>query len=283
VPENCSIVFEKAECLWDETALNYSVNAQVAWSGGAFAKISAAGLMSRPLTAKPALFHNAVSTSGTKSVSATVYDATEAPQCTTSTSVTCVRPEAQAAPSPVTGALPITGATASSAKTGNEAAKAIDGDQFTAWQSDAPFPQWLKVDLGLPRTIRGVGIYSTVGRPTDFKITTSLDDVTYSFAGIVSNANYSSDWNVTMFSVRDARYVILNVTAAEQNTTYIYEFKVYSGEAPTTELPITIPTVPAAELPLTFIAIVSVVALTTIGILLAYRRRIALWWGFVRG
>jgi hypothetical protein len=139
-------------------------------------------------------------------------------------------------------------------------------------------PQWLKLDLGGPRTINGVGIFSSVGRPLAFTISTSLDDVTYSQAATVRNATYALDWNVTTFGARDARHVVINITAAEQNLPYIYEVKVYPTAAPTPITP-TAPT-PTEEFPWLWVA-VGIAAIIII-ILLLSRRRIALWLSYVR-
>lgn len=279
----CAVIFERANCVWDPVALNYSVNAQVAWSAGVFAKISAAGTTSGPLSAKPAVFSGRVLSAGTYPVAATVYSLADEALCTNSTTATCVRPGTQPAASSVSGALPITSVSTSSSRPGNEANKATDGDQFTAWRSQAGMPQWLKVDLGISRTIGGVGVYSTVGRPLNFTVGSSLDDVSYSLAATVRNASYTAvnatDWNVTMFSSRDARYVLINVTETEQNSTYIYEVQVYPGAVTAIPLPITIP---AAEFPMLFVVSIAAFVVAVL-ILLASRKRIALWWSFVRG
>jgi hypothetical protein len=169
-------------------------------------------------------------------------------------------------------------ATASSFTVGNAAGKAIDDDAFTGWQSSGPLPQWLKLDLGYVQTINGTGIYSTAGKPRDFVIRVSQNDVTYTSVASVHSAEYASDWNVTTFNAIDARYVLINVTAADGGVASIYEVKVYSGAPPA--LAAVPPSVPTPGIPIFVYVIVAGAAAAVV--LLLFRGRIALWWSYTR-
>lgn len=281
VPEACSVKIT-ANCVWDQPAQNYSINAHVEWSGGVSATISPAGITSPPITKRPAEFSSRVLTAGIKTVSASVQNAGGGTVCSNSTDVTCVAEGAQPASSPVSGALDIKSASASSAQAGNEAGKAIDDNQFTAWQPSGGLPQWLKLDLGLPRTIAGVGIYSSAGRPLNFTIATSTDDASYSAVATVRNASYALNWNVTMFRIHDARYVLINVTAAEQARPLAYEVDVYPGQAPTAIITPPTPGAPEAEFPTLLVVIIIIVGAAA-ALLYVFRERLRLWWNYIRG
>ena len=273
----CTVKIETKRCDWDPVALNYSITVQAGWSGGSYVRVSAAGVTSQQITAKPAIFTMRSATGGSKDIAATVYSSADGLQCYNTTSVACNPSGQQPAPSPLPG-LAMSLATASSFTVGNAAGKAIDDDAFTGWQSSGPLPQWLKLDLGYVQTINGTGIYSTAGKPRDFVIRVSQNDVTYTSVASVHSAEYASDWNVTTFNAIDARYVLINVTAADGGVASIYEVKVYSGAPPA--LAAVPPSVPTPGIPIFVYVIVAGAAAAVV--LLLFRGRIALWWSYTR-
>jgi hypothetical protein len=276
-PAACSVQIESKRCIWDPVALNYSITVQASWSGGKYMRISAGGVTSPPIGTQPAILTVRSATGGSKDIAATVYSATDGLQCSNTTSVACVTPDKMPAASPLPG-LPISLATASSFTPGNSASRSIDDDPFTAWQSAAETPQWLKLDLGFTQTINGVGIFSSSGKPREFTVSASQNDISYTRIASVHAATYTSDWNVTSFGAVDARYVLINVTSAD-DVTSIYEAKVY-GTAVTTAAPL--PITPTPGIPM-YIYVLVVAGIATAVILLAFHRRLALWWSFERG
>ncbi|MEM7817286.1 MAG: discoidin domain-containing protein [Candidatus Aenigmatarchaeota archaeon] len=273
----CSISIESKNCIWDPVAQNYSVNVQASWSGGAYARISAAGVTSGPISNKSAVFNARTAAGGSKGIWASVYSPTDATLCTNSSAVTCVSPDEAPPASPIGGALPVSVARASSFIAGSEPGKAVDGDQFTAWNAQPGFPQWLKLDLGMPKAISGVGIYSTQGRPRNFTIDISTNDVSWSRVATVRNAAYTNDWTTAQFGATDARYVLLNITGADAPV-LAYEVEVYPG-APL----FAAPTAPAEGVPWLLIAILLAVAAAVAALLYIYHERLRLWWSYVRG
>jgi galactose oxidase len=172
--------------------------------------------------------------------------------------------------------IPRTGwiATADSFQTGNEIAKAIDGNSSTFWHTEyspvvASLPHFFQIDMGKSYVINGIGYQprqdgtrnGDIGQHT---ITLSNDGTTWT--GPVEYGNYLSDGNTkyTFFSYASARYVRITAQSEAQGLNYqwssIAELNIYSPNtalngstftpAPTSQgrwdVTVTLPIVPAA-------------------------------------
>ncbi|KAH8200828.1 hypothetical protein TruAng_004987 [Truncatella angustata] len=118
--------------------------------------------------------------------------------------------------------------TADSFNTGNEAAKAIDGNKSTYWHtqyspSDAPLPHYIQVDLLKSYVVNGIGYQprqdgkrnGDIGQHT---ITVSADGTTWSSP--VAYGNWLSDATTkySFWSNSSARYVRLTASSEAQGT-----------------------------------------------------------------
>jgi hypothetical protein len=272
----CNVRLERATCIWDPVARNYSVTAQAVWGGGAYTRINIEGQSSPRITGGTAVFTSRENSLGAKDVSASVYTEFGATVCTNTTSTTCLPPGTEPDRGLRADALPIARADASTFEVGATAAKAIDRSQFTAWKARPGLPQFIKLDLGAVKSVGGIGIYATSGKPTGFSIRTSTDDKIYSTAATLRNAAYSQDWNVTRFSARDSRYIRIDIDAAQGLPVQINEIEVYPAAAVG---PPTAP--PAGEFPL--LPVIAIVTLAVIGAIAFLKRtQIKLYWQYLR-
>lgn len=119
--------------------------------------------------------------------------------------------------------------TASSQQAGNEAAGAIDNDLTTRWSAEV-YPQWLKVDLGSVKPVRGVEPVALAQRAYQFRVEVSSDNATWATAvDATSNTEAAAFLERPFTAPVDARYVRLTVTGVAGNATpwtSIVEFRV---------------------------------------------------------
>ncbi|MGQ9592498.1 MAG: discoidin domain-containing protein [Planctomycetota bacterium] len=126
-------------------------------------------------------------------------------------------------------------ATASStSKYGGPPEAAIDGDPNSMWWSDKdqPDPQWLMVDLGVERTVGGVGVASWKAYAKDYTVEVSTDARSWHEAARVEGrSNWLGDMDVLRVKSIPARYVRLHCTtpAVTWQDHTVYEFGVYES------------------------------------------------------
>jgi hypothetical protein len=271
------VKIDAVKCNWDPVQKNYSVSTQVGWSGGAYVRLTVADLTSDRIFEPTASFAVRTTTPGSQIIAASVLAANDDLLCSNETRVTCNTPGSEPPGSGVAAPkLAIQNAFASSSQPGKGPVNAIDGDQFTPWQSRQGMPQWLGLDLGTSKPVTGVGIYSVSSRPVDFFIDVSQNCVNYINVARVRAATYRNDWNITRFSQRDAKCILLNFTKSDTDTVAVYEAEVYGGAV------IVGGEVTAApELPLVPIVAVIIIALAG-AIVFIRRERLRLWWKYVR-
>jgi len=124
-----------------------------------------------------------------------------------------VRPKAY----PVTVPMPEVkgGSNASSEETGNEAGNATDGDLGTRWCADGgSFPQWIKVKLDKPTSVKTVVIWWEEKMVYQYIISGSVDGKKWTvFADRTKNSvARAKTWD--KIQPRDIRYIRVTVTAA---------------------------------------------------------------------
>lgn len=197
--------------------------------------------------------------------------------CTNTTTVTCVEPGLEPAGSPLSNTLPVLNVEVSSFLQGSGGVRAIDGNQFTSWDSEGGVPQWIKLDLGTSQVIGGIGIFTTNDHPLDFEIQYSTDGSNYRKAAKVRNAIYKDGWNVTLFTPVDARWVKLDITKSSGSRASAFEVKVYRGSV--TPGPAG-PPAGAATLDLLPILIIVAVIAAAAAVLYTKRAELRLWWQY---
>lgn len=118
-----------------------------------------------------------------------------------------------------TNIAPGKAASASSQRSGYEAAKAVDGSTSTRWYSSNDGTQWLRVDLGAAYSVEKVVIpwYSSYYAKA-YKVQTSTDGS--SWTDVYSTSNGSSGTKTHTFTTRDARYVRIYCTSANSSSGY---------------------------------------------------------------
>jgi beta-glucanase (GH16 family) len=125
--------------------------------------------------------------------------------------------------------------TTSSVRANNQGAFAVDGNQFTRWESDWSDPQFLLVDLGSTYTLKRVEIDWEAAYATHYQVQLSNNKQHWTTASNISGSNGGTD--VIDLNGASARYVRMYGT---QRTTIggaqygfsIFEFEVY-GEVAT--------------------------------------------------
>jgi beta-glucanase (GH16 family) len=125
--------------------------------------------------------------------------------------------------------------TTSSVRANNQGAFAVDGNQFTRWESDWSDPQFLLVDLGSAYTLKRVEIDWEAAYATHYQVQLSNNKQHWTTASNISGSNGGTD--VIDLNGASARYVRMYGT---QRTTIggaqygfsIFEFEVY-GEVAT--------------------------------------------------
>ena len=128
---------------------------------------------------------------------------------------------------------PLVGVTASSAKPGNPATYAIDGNDTTYWDS-YDLPQWIYVDLGSiqPVPLLTVHFYDLDPRTYTYSIDASTDGSTWT--EIVASTTVHGLATHTLSPAIDMRYARVNITAASIGSwAHIFEIVLYKT-APTT-------------------------------------------------
>jgi beta-glucosidase len=135
-------------------------------------------------------------------------------------------------------------ATATAQQTGNEAARAVDGDMTSRWSAPG-FPQTLTVDLGSPRWVSNVQVVPHLDRPYRYRVQMSTDRATWT---TVVDRTASSARGTMVDDLRqgvEARYVRLVVTGvADASTTWvaIRELSVHDRYDPRANLALRRPT-----------------------------------------
>jgi rhamnogalacturonyl hydrolase YesR len=111
--------------------------------------------------------------------------------------------------------------TATAQQTGNEAARAVDGDMGTRWSAQG-FPQQLTVDLGTRQRVSNVQLVTFQDRPYQYRVETSIDGATWT---TVVDRTASTEPGTMLDAVTgapDARWVRLTVTGvADASTTWV--------------------------------------------------------------
>jgi hypothetical protein len=226
--QKCKINIDSINCAYKGND-NYQASASVAWANGDNARVSIGASQSSAYTDKEFTFSQSTG-SGAKNIVATVYDATGKELCSKTGTVKCAfgLPD-KLIPSGLES-LSIRAFRVSSETEGMEGRRAIDDDQGTEWLSKTGLPQWIWLDLGGVKRIRGVGIFSLYTRPTSLDIKISSDDATYTTVKIVSDVRYDSNgWAKIMFTDTDARYVRVTITSADASLVAIHKIEVYPG------------------------------------------------------
>jgi galactose oxidase len=117
-------------------------------------------------------------------------------------------------------------ATSDSSQTGNEAAKAIDGDSSTIWHSAYspvdPLPNWIAIDMKQNYVVNGLTYQprqdvSGNGRIGQHKIELSTDNTTWVQVAI-GTFNNDANTKTTTFLNRPARYVRLTALSEAQSS-----------------------------------------------------------------
>jgi hypothetical protein len=125
--------------------------------------------------------------------------------------------------------------TASSQQAGNEASGAIDNDLTTRWSAEV-YPQWLKVDLGAVKPLRGVELVALAQRAYRFRVEVSSDNATWATAvDATSNTETAAFLERPFAATLNARYVRLTVTGVAGNATpwtSVVEFRVLQQPLP---------------------------------------------------
>ncbi len=125
--------------------------------------------------------------------------------------------------------------TASSQQAGNEARGAIDNDLTTRWSAEV-YPQWLKVDLGAVKPLRGVELVALAQRAYRFRVEVSSDNATWVTAvDATSNTETAAFLERPFAATLNARYVRLTVTGVAGNATpwtSVVEFRVLQQPLP---------------------------------------------------
>jgi rhamnogalacturonyl hydrolase YesR len=119
--------------------------------------------------------------------------------------------------------------TASAQESGSDAARAVDGDDFTRW-SALGYPQWIEVDLGKVRAVRGVELAPVDGRAYGFRVEvrTAGDAVWETVVDDTANTE-GGPLLERSFAPRPSRFVRLTVTGSADPSTgwvSILEFRV---------------------------------------------------------
>jgi rhamnogalacturonyl hydrolase YesR len=136
-----------------------------------------------------------------------------------------------ATPATVTSANAALGrpVTASSQQAGNEATGAVDNDLTTRWSAEV-YPQWLSVDLGSVKAVRGVEVVALAQRAYRYRVEVSSDDAVWTTAvDATANTETAAFMQRPFAAVVNARYVRLTVTGVAGNITpwtSIVEFRV---------------------------------------------------------
>lgn len=107
--------------------------------------------------------------------------------------------------------------TASSYQTGNYPNNGNDGSSNSRWSaSTSSFPQWWRVDLGTPHTMRSIYInwYLASQRSYKYKIEVSNDDVSYATVVDKTNNTIAGVTYDALPSTTKYRYVRVTVTGA---------------------------------------------------------------------
>ncbi|KAH8670939.1 hypothetical protein BX600DRAFT_495740 [Xylariales sp. PMI_506] len=135
-------------------------------------------------------------------------------------------------------------ATADSFQTGNEIAKAIDGNTSTFWHTEyspttAALPHYFQVDMGKSYVVNGLAYQprqdgnrnGDIGQHT---LTLSNDNVTWSTPVVYGNWLSDITTKYTFFTNASARYIRLTATSEAQNAgnpwSSMAEFYVYSPD-----------------------------------------------------
>jgi hypothetical protein len=109
----------------------------------------------------------------------------------------------------------------------NTAAKAVDGDMNTRWESATSDPQWIYVDLGTTCTITQVVLYWEAAYGKAYKIQTSTDASTWTDVYSTTTGDGGTD---TITVSGSGRYVRMYGTARGTSFAYsLWEFKVYGN------------------------------------------------------
>ncbi|WP_455716044.1 discoidin domain-containing protein [Anaerosporobacter sp.] len=122
--------------------------------------------------------------------------------------------------------------TASTEITGNSAQKAVDGDYNTRWESiQGVDQQWLTVDLGNTKNIKGVKIHWETAAAKEYLLQVSNDGVNWTDVYARTNGNSGVEALVAKEDII-ARYVRIYGTARTTGYGYsIWEFEVYGTSA----------------------------------------------------
>ncbi|MFR9780835.1 discoidin domain-containing protein [Micromonospora sp. MS34] len=127
-------------------------------------------------------------------------------------------------------------ATASSVQdAGYPASAAVDGDNGTRWSSAAVDPQWIRVDLGVSRTICRVDLNWETAYASAYQIQVSTDGSTWS---TIYGTSTSSGGNQQLTASGTGRYVRMYGTARATGWGYsLWEFAVHTSGGTSTPPP----------------------------------------------
>ncbi|KAF2824088.1 galactose oxidase [Ophiobolus disseminans] len=146
-------------------------------------------------------------------------------------------------------------ATADSFETGNEPAKALDGNASSLWHSKytpAPpdtLPNWIAVDMKATFNIHAISIQprpsgNSNGRIGGHKIEISMDNTSWQTVAI-GTFNNDATTKKTTFVTRQARYIKVTATSEAQNSvnqwTSVAEINVFHDVTGSTPTPYTAP------------------------------------------
>jgi hypothetical protein len=137
-------------------------------------------------------------------------------------------------------------ANASSVNAGNTAAKAVDGDTSTRWESNPTDNEWWSVDLGQVYPIDSIQIEWPAAMPTGFQIKGSNaknfdpSEILKDVSGTLNNSNHLT--TVIKFSGKSYQYIGFQGGGRQDLTKgySFYEFRVFSDSclAPTSSNPV---------------------------------------------
>ena len=134
-------------------------------------------------------------------------------------------------------------ASASSVESGSSPAPANDGLTTTRWSaSSGSYPQWWKVDLGLPTTVYGVQTaWFGTRRTYSYRIETSLDGVTFTTA--VDRSRNRTVGATSDAFIASARYVRVQVLGVSPSYAWATANEItVNGEVTSTPAPTPTPT-----------------------------------------
>ncbi|GGD60187.1 glycoside hydrolase domain-containing protein [Paenibacillus nasutitermitis] len=120
-------------------------------------------------------------------------------------------------------------AAASSQAAGGEAAKAVDSNSTTSWQSSAAGTQWISVDLGAQSQVDAVRLKWGTNYASSYKVQVSYNGTSWADAAAVTSGNGGDDF---VGINAKARYVRINASAGNGSAYVLSNLEVGGNALP---------------------------------------------------